>query len=102
MDYLLIYDYCADYLERRSSYRDRHLALAWACQAEGALLLGGVLANPTNGAVFHFRCDSPAIIEAFVKADPYVQNGLVTAWQIREWMTVVGDAAANPVRPATA
>ncbi len=30
--------------------------------------------------------------------DPYVANGLVVAWQVREWLTVVGSNAANPVR----
>lgn len=99
MDYLLLYDYVADYPERRVPFRDQHLALAWAAQSKGALILAGVLANPTNGAVFHFKCDSPSVIEAFIKADPYVQHGLVTRWQIREWVTAVGDAASTPVRP---
>jgi len=27
---------------------------------------------------------------AFAKADPYVQNGLVKSWKVREWTTVVG------------
>jgi uncharacterized protein YciI len=30
------------------------------------------------------------VVEAFTKADPYVQNGLVTGWRIREWNVVVG------------
>ena len=101
MDYLLIYDYTADYPERRGPFRDQHLALAWAAQAEGILILAGVLTHPTDGAVFHFKCDSPGAIEAFVQADPYVQHGLVTRWQIREWVTAVGEAASSPVRPAS-
>jgi uncharacterized protein YciI len=100
MDYLLIYDYVPDYLERRTPFRDQHLALAWAAQASGQLILAGVLAHPTDGAVFHFRCDSTAPIEAFVQADPYVQQGLVTTWRLREWITAVGEAAANPMRPS--
>jgi uncharacterized protein YciI len=28
--------------------------------------------------------------EAFARADPYVRNGLVTRWRIREWTTVIG------------
>lgn len=94
-----MYDYTTDYLERRVPFRDQHLALAWAAQSKGTLILAGVLANPTDGAVFHFKCDSPDAIEAFIKADPYVQNGLVTRWQIREWVTAVGEAASTPVRP---
>ena len=45
-----------------------------------------------------FRAE-PAV--EFAKADPYVRNGLVTRWRVREWTTVVGDAASTPVRPGT-
>lgn len=100
MDYLLFYDYAADYMERRGEFRNEHLTLAWAAVAQGRLVLGGALGNPSDGAVVHFRADSPAEVEAFARADPYVRNGLVKAWRVREWITVVGDAAATPVRPA--
>ncbi len=99
MDYLLIYDYSADYLERRAEFRNEHLCLAWQAQKESGLVLAGVLANPIDSAVFYFRCDLPRGIEEFVHADPYVQNGLVTRWQIREWVTVVGEKATSPVYP---
>ena len=101
MDYLLFYDVSSDYLERRGAYRAQHLALAWDAQAKGNLVLAGALGNPADGAVFHFRGDSIAAAEEFVKADPYVRNGLVTRWRIREWITVVGDAAATPIWPDT-
>ena len=38
--------------------------------------------------------------ENFAKADPYVVNGLVKRWHVREWTTVVGDLSANPPTPA--
>jgi uncharacterized protein YciI len=101
MDYLLFYDVSSDYLERRGTFRAEHLALAWDAQSKGYLVLAGALANPTDAAVFHFRGDSPTAAEEFAKADPYVRNGLVTRWRVREWTTVVGDAASNPVRPST-
>ncbi|MDP2876129.1 MAG: arsenate reductase (glutaredoxin), partial [Holophaga sp.] len=81
------------------AYRDEHLALAWAAQAAGNLILAGAFSNPADGAVFHFRGDTPAAAEAFPASDPYVKNGLVTRWRVREWITAVGDAAATPVRP---
>jgi hypothetical protein len=99
MDYLLMYDYSAEYLARRGAFRDEHLALAWAAHAKGLLILAGAFAHPADGAVFHFRSDAPTAVEAFVAADPYVQNGLVTRWHIREWITAIGDAAATPVHP---
>lgn len=99
MQYLLIYDLAPDYLERRAAFRDAHLALAWAAQERGELMLGGALADPADTAVLLFQSDSPAAIEQFVAADPYVHHGLVVNWRIRPWTTVVGDLAINPVRP---
>jgi uncharacterized protein YciI len=90
MHYLLIYDVTPDYLERRAPLRSAHLALAREAEARGELVLGGALANPVDGAVLLFRGESPAAAEAFAAADPYVQNGLVTQWRVREWTTVVG------------
>jgi uncharacterized protein YciI len=98
MHYLLMYDLVPDYLERRGTYRDDHLKLAWAAAGRGELRLGGALIEPVDTAVLLFEGDSPAVAEAFAKADPYVLAGLVTRWRVRPWMTVVGEGAANPVR----
>jgi uncharacterized protein len=99
LHYLLFYDVSADYLERRGLFRADHLALAWQAAERGELLLGGALADPVDASVLLFQADSPDVVEQFVKADPYVKNGLVTRWRIRPWTTVVGAAAANPIRP---
>lgn len=100
MHYVLFYDYAADYMERRAQFRDAHLKLAWDSHARGEFQLGGVLADPVDGAMLWFKADSPAVVEAFVAADPYVANGLVTRWRIRPWMTVAGALADTPVHPA--
>ena len=94
MHYLLIYELADDYLERRAPLRAQHLELARAADARGELVLAGALANPPDRAVLLFRGDSPAAAEAFAVADPYVKHGLVTAWSVREWTTVVGRDAA--------
>ena len=99
MHFLLFYDVAPDYLTRRGEYRAEHLALGWAAQARGELVLGGALADPVDGAVLLFRGDSPAVAESFAVADPYVRNGLVTRWRVRPWNTVIGETAATPVRP---
>jgi len=98
MHFLLFYDYVPDYLQRRDAFRDAHLRLAWQYQQRGELILGGVVAEPIDGAVLFFKADSAELVEAFVKSDPYVLNGLVTAWKIRPWNTVVGDDATTPLR----
>ena len=100
MHYLLFYDVTPDYITRRSEFRNEHLTLAWRSQARGELVLGGALADPVDGAVLLFKTESPDVVERFVKADPYVKNGLVSQWRIRPWTTVVGDDAAAPVKPA--
>lgn len=100
MHFLLIYDLVPDYLTRREQYRNEHLALAWEAHKRGELVIAGALADPTDGAVLFFQADSPAVVEAFAKADPYVVHGLVARWEVRQWNTVVGETAATPVRPA--
>jgi uncharacterized protein YciI len=100
--YLLLYDVVDDYAERRGAYRSQHLEKAWAAVASGALVLAGALEDPPDGAVLVFRGDSPAEAEAFAKSDPYVLNGLVTRWRVRQWNTVVGPHAVNPVKPEDA
>lgn len=94
MHYLLCYDLVSDYLERRSQFRPQHLAYARAALARGELILGGALANPPDRAVLLFKCESSAPVEAFATADPYVLNGVVTSWRVREWTTVVGEDAS--------
>ena len=97
--YLLFYDVSQDYVQRRAAFRSAHLERAWRSHERGELVLAGALANPMDGAVLLFEGDSPQIAEAFAQADPYVVNGLVARWRVREWTTVVGDAAASPIRP---
>ena len=97
MHYLLFYDVVLDYLARRVPLRAAHLVHAQAAVARGELLLAGALAEPVDGAVLLFQGTSPSIAEAFAAADPYVQNGLVRRWYVREWTTVVGPGAAVPV-----
>ena len=100
MHFLLTYDLAPGYLERRGEFRNEHLVLAWAAQERGELLLAGALSDPVDSALLLFQGDSPDAAERFAKADPYVTNGLVTAYRVRQWSTVVGDGATTPVRPS--
>jgi uncharacterized protein YciI len=100
MHYLLLYDLAPDYMTSRGSLRRAHLEHAQRAVNRGALVLAGALANPVDRAVLLFQGSSPAVAEAFAKEDPYVLNGLVTGWRVREWTTVVGHDAASPVSPA--
>ena len=93
MHYLLFYDAVENYEEQRKPFRAAHLKHARDAVARGELVLGGGLANPVDGSVLLFRGYSPTVAENFAKSDPYVLNGLIKVWRVREWTTVVGQDA---------
>ena len=97
--FLLFYEAGPDYLERRPQYRGEHLQRAWDAHARGELVVAGAFADPIDGAALMFAGKDKSVAEHFARADPYVANGLVARWHVREWNTVVGECAANPVRP---
>lgn len=90
MHWLLTYDLVDDYLERRAPLRGDHLALAEAAHERGDLVMAGALAEPTDRAVLVFQTDDRSVAEGFAAADPYVQAGLVTRWEVRPWTVVIG------------
>ena len=96
MHYLLFYEVAEGYAKRRVPFREEHLARAKQAVARGELVLGGALADPLDKAIILFQGDSPTVAEAFAESDPYVLNGLVERWYVREWNTVVGRDAARP------
>ena len=97
MHYLLFYDVVDDYVTRRVPLRAAHIGHARESVARGEMVLGGALANPPDGAVLLFRGSSPEAAEQFAKNDPYVLNGLVKKWWVREWTTVLGPTAEVPL-----
>ena len=94
--FLLFYDLADTYLEKRGEYRAGHLKLLLDASARGEVIMGGALPDPFDTALILFTDKTAA--ETFVKADPYYANGLIKSYRIREWNTVVGEMAANPVR----
>jgi uncharacterized protein YciI len=96
--FLLFYEFGADFMQRRAPYRGEHLRLAWEAQERGELLLAGALADPPDGAVLLFAGADGRAAREFAEHDPYVKAGLVSHWSVRSWTTVVGEAAATPLR----
>jgi uncharacterized protein YciI len=99
--FLLTYALAADYLDRRPAFRAEHLALARAAADRGELVLGGAVsglggAAPAEAQLL-FAGDDSRAAEAFARGDPYVTNGLVSEWRVREWLTAVGKGAASPL-----
>lgn len=91
MYYILFYKTVPEYLEKRGTYREEHLALAEKARVAGQLVMAGALADPADGAVLIFKGDSPKVAEDFANSDPYVKNGLIAEWNVRTWNVVIGE-----------
>lgn len=87
--YLLFYHLVEDYVSRRAPYREKHMQLAREAFSRGELILGGALADPPDMAVLVFRSVNRDAVEQFVQKDPYVDNGLVSRYEIRPWTVVI-------------
>jgi uncharacterized protein len=96
--FLLFYEAGPEYLERRPQFRAEHLKHAWTAAERGEIVVAGALADPVDGAVLMFQGEDRSAAELFARTDPYVLNGLVVRWHVREWTTVVGEIAVTPVR----
>lgn len=99
MHFVLLYDIVDNFTEKRTPFRNAHLANVRAWYAAGKLVMAGALANPVDGAILVFRGPTAEAAEEFAKTDPYVTSGLVTKWRVREWTTVIGDGATMPTVP---
>jgi len=89
--YALFYDEVVeDFVARRVPFRAEHLGMAKNSHARGELQLAGALADPADGALLIFRGENSAAAEQFARNDPYVRNGLVKKWRVRNWTVVVG------------
>jgi uncharacterized protein len=95
--WLLIYDAADDYAAKRAPHRALHLEKARAAAARGELVLGGAFADPVDGSVLLFKAPTRETAEAFARSDPYVLQGVVRSWRVREWTTVVGADALTVV-----
>lgn len=91
--FALFYDTVDNFVERRQPFRAAHLAQADAAHRAGSLLLAGAL--KPSGALLVFRADNAGTAERFAETDPYVTNGLVSDWRVREWSVVIGEGAVT-------
>jgi uncharacterized protein len=94
--FALLYDVVDNFAERRLPFREAHLRLVREANARGLIQCAGALGDPADGALIVFHSDSAASVEAFARADPYVIEGLVTAWRVRPWNVVIGAPPASP------
>ena len=89
MYFILTYETVQDYVELRKPFRSEHLGLLNIELKKKHIVLGGALEDPADKAVIIWKVDSKKIVEDFVAKDPYVQNGLVSNYEIRSWNVVI-------------
>eukprot|EP00045_Choanoeca_perplexa_P022375 m.9290 g.9290 ORF g.9290 m.9290 type:complete len:130 (-) comp9405_c0_seq1:128-517(-) len=85
---LLQYNYVDNMLEKRQPHRAAHLAYASSKNSQGDIIMGGALNEPVDKGII--VCTSVTTAEAFAANDPYVLNGLVSSYEVREYNVVVG------------
>jgi len=84
MKYVLLYESADDVLAKAPAQVDAHVARGHEFHARGTLLMFGPFGDPQQeGSMAVFTSREAA--EEFARGDPFVLNGVVRSWQIREW-----------------
>jgi uncharacterized protein len=86
--YVLLYESADDVLEKAPLHFPAHSRRVDEFHARGVLLMVGTFGDPQEeGSMAIFTTREAA--EEFVAGDPFVLNGVVRSWQIREWNEVL-------------
>ncbi|GAA4573730.1 YciI family protein [Planotetraspora kaengkrachanensis] len=84
MKYVMFYDSGDDAASKAPAHFPAHRALLDEFHARGTLLMVGPFGDPQNeGSMAVFTTREAA--EAFAREDPFVLNGVVRNWYVREW-----------------
>jgi uncharacterized protein len=81
--YVLLYESSEDVLEKAPLHFEAHSARGHEFHERGDLVAYGPFGNPRQGALAVFTTREAA--EEFAQGDPFVVNGVVSRWEIREW-----------------
>ena len=77
--------YCENALEKRTPYREAHLAGLAKQKKQGILITLGPTKDNTK--VFGiYEAETPEQVKELVESDPYWQNNIWTEYQIKEWI----------------
>jgi uncharacterized protein len=86
--YVVFYDSADDVASKAPPHFRAHRARLDEFHAAGTLLMVGTFGNPQEeGSMSVFTTREAA--EKFVADDPFVINGVVRAWHIREWNEIL-------------
>ena len=90
MKYVLLYESADDLAEKAPAHAPAHREHWRPFRERGELLGIGPFGDPqSQGAMSVFTTREAA--EAFATSDPFVVNGVVRSWEVREW-----DDAVDP------
>ncbi|MFJ9903520.1 YciI family protein [Streptomyces sp. NPDC101152] len=88
MKYVVFYESADDLAARAPAYFAAHTARYQEFVERGELLMIGPFGNPQEeGSMAVFT--TLAAAEDFVAGDPFVLQGVVKAWHVREWNEVL-------------
>jgi hypothetical protein len=93
--FALLYDVVEQFAEKRTPYREAHLALVRAARERGEIFMAGAIGQPPQGALLIFQSETIDVVERFARQDPYVLKGLVTRWRAVPWHVVVQPLAVG-------
>lgn len=84
MKYVLLYESADDVLEKAPAHFEAHTVRGMEFHERGSLLMYGPFGDPQReGSMAVFTTREAA--EEFAQGDPFVLNGVVRGWEIREW-----------------
>jgi uncharacterized protein YciI len=88
MKFVLLYESADDVAAKAPRHFPAHLARIKEFQSRGEILMVGTFADPqAQGAMSVFPTRES--VEAFVADDPFLINGVVKNYEIREWNEIL-------------
>ena len=87
MKVVMFYEVAPDGMPKARENFPGHRARLDEFHRRGVLLMAGPYANPLEGALAVFTSREAA--EEFIQGDPFVMNGVVGKWSLREWNEVL-------------
>ena len=89
MKYVLLYESADDVASKAPPQFPAHKARLDEFHARGDLLMVGTFGDPqAQGSMAIFTSREAA--EEFATGDPFVLNGVVAAWEVRQWNEMYG------------
>ena len=84
MIYMCVMDYCED-RSRIKAVRPRHQNYLFGLIDQGKMIAAGSFIPEDDGGLFLYEAVTLQDAERLVQEDPYIREGLITAYKLREY-----------------